>query len=402
MELATRLPQPLIPIIHLLEAQGAAVYLVGGCVRDHLLGKKPTDFDLEVYHMSLEKLHQTLRQFGKCDVVGKQFGIIKLFNLREVDFALPRIETKNGLGHRDFTVEVNPDLEIKEACRRRDFTMNAILYRVVTNEFIDPYGGIEDIKNKVIRIVDQNTFIEDPLRVYRLVQFVSRLDFQVETKTQLLCKEMIDKQMLVHLSVERIEAELKKMLLSQKPWLGMQLLEEFEILPIQSVEIEVLKKASQYKVYSLNPYGFMWSACLMNEKNSDYIKSILKLKRLSNYVEANKQFIDVLQTIDSKSSYFQLLALINGKTTINDLYYLRKCKPLSSFNEDLFKVNYIDRYGIQMQEPLITGDDLITVGFRAGKQMKNLLEEAYGLQLKGYSKEKILKILKRGNEDGTK
>src|SRR5688572_26568526 len=122
--------------------------LVGGGVRDWLLGIAPKDFDVEVRDIDFEALHRALAPFGSTDVVGRSFGVIKVRSRatgEEYDFSLPRRESKTGAGHRGFAVEPDPTLSDAEAAARRDFTVNAIAVDPFTHELIDPHDGQRDL-----------------------------------------------------------------------------------------------------------------------------------------------------------------------------------------------------------------------------------------------------------------
>ena len=130
------------------------VYLVGGIVRDMVMYQKVDyhDVDVEIYDLEIDEIIDILSQYGKVNEVGKSFGILKLDCLPNFDFALPRIERKKGQTHREFEVEVHKDLDMKTACRRRDFTINAMMYDYQNEKLIDYYQGQEDIKNKCLKI----------------------------------------------------------------------------------------------------------------------------------------------------------------------------------------------------------------------------------------------------------
>ena len=193
--------------------QGGTVYFVGGCVRDRLLGLENKDIDIEVHGIPAEALEQLLSELGACMKIGKSFGI---YGLKEhaLDIALPRIERRTGVGHRDFAVTSDPFLGTYEAAKRRDFTMNALMQNVLTGEIIDHFGGRQDLQDGVLRHVDDVTFTEDPLRVLRAAQFAARFQFSVAAETVELCRR-ID---LSALSRERVMLEMEKALLrAEKP-----------------------------------------------------------------------------------------------------------------------------------------------------------------------------------------
>jgi len=186
------------------------VYLVGGCVRDMFLKKEPKEFDLEVYDIDLNVFDKLMTKIG-AKGVGKSFFVYKWKNF---DIALPRKETKIAKGHKGFEVEIVNDEKI--ASKRRDFRMNALMQNIYTGEILDFWGGIEDIKKRVIRHIDDNTFREDSLRVLRAMQFASRLKFKVAKETIKICQE-ID---LSDLSKERIYMEFEKMFGSKYLYYG--------------------------------------------------------------------------------------------------------------------------------------------------------------------------------------
>ena len=199
--------------------------LVGGCVRDELMGVEPKDWDLEVYGVEPEKLRAILDEFGEVIVVGEAFAVYKIG--RDLDVSLPRRERKVGRGHRGFVVEGDPSMSFEEACRRRDFTVNAILKDPLTAEIVDPFRGQDDIKHSVLRHVDPRTFPEDSLRVLRAAQFAARLEFEIAPETVELCKS-ID---VTDLPKERVWGELEKLLLkASRPSVGLKWLYDLGVV----------------------------------------------------------------------------------------------------------------------------------------------------------------------------
>jgi tRNA nucleotidyltransferase (CCA-adding enzyme) len=212
-----KLPAKIIRLAEIIKENGGRALLVGGCVRDFLMGVEPQDFDVEVYNVEPHKLREILNRFGKVDAVGEAFTVYKIGN--NLDVSLPRRERKTGRGHRGFTIEGDPQMSFEEACRRRDFTINAILQDVLTVEIIDPFNGRADITRKLIRVVARETFVEDSLRVLRAAQFAARFDFEIEPETAALCRS-ID---LSDLPKERIWGEFEKLLLkAEKPSIGLK------------------------------------------------------------------------------------------------------------------------------------------------------------------------------------
>src|SRR5476651_2605496 len=182
--------------------------LVGGCVRDWLLGLEPKDFDIEVPGVTFEELHRALVPFGATDVVGRSFGVIKLrLGGTEYDFSLPRRESKTGAGHRGFAVAPDPELGDAEAAARRDFTLNAIAWDPFTGTLIDPHGGERDLRARVLRHTGP-AFSEDPLRVLRAMQLAARFDLTLAPETAVLCRSIADT--FAELPVERVWGEWDK------------------------------------------------------------------------------------------------------------------------------------------------------------------------------------------------
>ena len=211
------LPEKILRLAELVRTEGGRALLVGGCVRDAIMGIEPKDWDVEIYKIEPSKLRKILDDFGKVDAVGEAFTVYKIG--ADLDVSLPRRERKTGRGHKGFVVEGDPNMTFEEACRRRDFTINAILQDPLTGEIIDPFDGRQDIKNKILRVVSPETFAEDSLRVLRAAQFAARFEFDIEPETVEICRA-ID---LTDLPRERIWGEFEKLLLKgQKPSIGLR------------------------------------------------------------------------------------------------------------------------------------------------------------------------------------
>lgn len=191
--------------------------LVGGCVRDELMGVGPKDWDVEVYGVEPSRLREILDTIGEVNVVGEAFTVYKIGS--DLDVSLPRRERKVARGHRGFVVEGDPEMSFKDACSRRDFTINAILRDILTGEIIDPFDGQGDITRKLLRMVSSDTFAEDSLRVLRAAQFAARFEFDIEAETVDICKT-ID---VTDLPAERVWGELEKLLLlPARPSIGLR------------------------------------------------------------------------------------------------------------------------------------------------------------------------------------
>jgi tRNA nucleotidyltransferase (CCA-adding enzyme) len=200
-------------------AAGGRAILVGGSVRDALRGDEVGDLDVEVYHLAPDSLKAVLSKRFRLDLVGQSFGVLKLRGL-PIDVAIPRRESKHGLGHKGFEIHSDPDLSFAEAASRRDFTINAIGFDLLSGELLDPWDGAADLERGILRHVSEK-FSEDPLRVLRGMQFAARFLLVPAPETVSLCAT-IDTE---GLAAERIFDEWKKLiLLGREPSRGLHFL----------------------------------------------------------------------------------------------------------------------------------------------------------------------------------
>ena len=207
------------------------VYAVGGYVRDLIRGIPSEDVDILITHHPVEKIIKKIKSYGKVDLVGKSFGVIKFtINRKTYDIALPRRDMPKESevrGHKDFIISANPDIPIERDLQRRDFRCNSIALRLIDNTLIDPFGSLEDIRAKIIRLTNPKAFPEDPLRVLRAARFASVLNFSIDTEIYDSSKD-ID---LSGLSVERVNEEIFKiLLLSPLPSSGLEELFKLGVL----------------------------------------------------------------------------------------------------------------------------------------------------------------------------
>lgn len=238
----TKAPDKILTLARAIRDDGGRAMLVGGCVRDELMGLEPKDWDVEVYGIQPEKLRGILDELvvstgiaDEVNVVGEAFAVYKIGD--DLDVSIPRRERKTERGHRGFVVEGDPDMSFEEACRRRDFTINAILKDVLTGEIVDPFDGQADLKRKTLRMVDGTTFGEDSLRVLRAAQFAARFEFGIDAETIALCKT-ID---VTDLPKERIWGELEKLLLqAQRPSIGLKWLYDVGVVSQLFPEMQAL------------------------------------------------------------------------------------------------------------------------------------------------------------------
>jgi tRNA nucleotidyltransferase (CCA-adding enzyme) len=237
-------------------AQGGRALIVGGWVRDRLLGRASKDIDIEVFGVAAPALKALLETIAPVNVVGESFTVYKV---ADVDVALPRRESKVGHGHKGFAVEGDPSMSPEDAARRRDFTVNAISWDPLREVYIDPFNGRVDLlERKVLRAVDPRTFVEDSLRVLRGVQFAARFALDMDAATKDLCRRIP----LNDLPAERVWGELEKLLLlAERPSVGFSLALELGVIERLFPELHALVGCPQEPEW--HPEGDVWVHTLM-------------------------------------------------------------------------------------------------------------------------------------------
>lgn len=236
------------------EAGGRAL-VVGGWVRDRLRGRPSKDIDLEVFGVAQDRLPALLAVFGRVEAVGQSFPVYKVAGL---DVALPRRESKSGRGHKGFDVAGDPSMSVEDAARRRDFTVNAIAWDPLTNQYEDPFNGVADINRRLLRAVDLTTFGDDSLRVLRAIQFAARFEFTLDVATATLCQRIG----LDDLPAERIWGEIEKLLVAaERPSIGFDLALELGVIDRLLPELRPLVGCAQEPEW--HPEGDVWTHTLM-------------------------------------------------------------------------------------------------------------------------------------------
>ena len=231
---------------------GGRALVVGGWVRDRLMGRASKDVDLEVFGLEPERLRALLEPFaaaGGVVAVGESFQVYKV---RGIDVALPRRESKSGRGHKGFVITGDPTMSFADAARRRDFRINAISWDPLTQEYIDPFDGRADIEHRLLRAVDPRTFGEDSLRVLRAIQFAARFDFALDPATAALCASIP----LDDLPAERIWGEFEKLLLAPRPSVGFHLMMQLGVVARLFPELQALAGCVQEPEW--HPEGDVW------------------------------------------------------------------------------------------------------------------------------------------------
>jgi len=461
MELMGRQHDTVHAIIRAIDRNKGRALLVGGAVRDMVMGgtnptalklrrTEATDIDIEVYGLVQEQLESILRQFGPVSVVGKAFGVLRLHGL-DVDWSLPRADSPG----RKPTVVIDPFMSVESAARRRDLTMNAMALDLMTDELIDPCNGRADIKNKILRTPDTRFFVQDPLRFYRVMQFVARFEMWPDDELNSLCADMD----ITHISRERIEQEFKKMfLLSKRPSRGIRWLHSIgrlhDVLPELAATVGVEQNPQWHPegdVFEHTMQAVDAAAIIAQKYDNEFNKLILLYAALCHdlgkvttttivngiiksigHERDSKKFArtmmkritnnaDLINAVSSLVLYHMIpLQFTSNKAklpaykrlanklahNVNMLMLIDLCiadkrgrngeghEPLTSDFPDveIFK-NKVEQAGVATSavEPILKGADLLNI-VQPGPQMGRLLTAAYEVQIEqGITDKQVLK-----------
>lgn len=244
-----------LAVAHAARARGGRALVVGGFVRDRLLGRPSKDLDLEVFGVPEAELAPMLGAIGRVEPVGRAFPVYKL---GPIDVALPRRESKSGRGHTAFTVQGDPHMSFADAARRRDFTMNAISWDPLTDDYVDPFKGRTDLEARRLRVVDPRTFGDDSLRVLRALQFAARFEATLDDEAAAICRAIP----LDDLPAERLWGEFEKLLLvAERPSIGFALARSLGVVEQLLPEMVPLYDCPQDAEW--HPEGDVWTHTLM-------------------------------------------------------------------------------------------------------------------------------------------
>lgn len=415
-----RLPEPLKPVTDHLIEQHTFPVIVGGYVRDALLGYTSKDIDIEVYNVTnIEALKTLLEPFGSVNLVGKSFGVLKMaIDGYDIDFALPRTESKKEPGHRGFDVTLSGQLDFATAAMRRDFTVNAMGFDINASYLLDPYKGQDDLKARRLRCVNKKTFVEDPLRVLRAVQMAARFELECDDALILLCRKMVKEGMLEELPKERIFEEFRKLLLKAKrPSVGMRLMVRIDLLgtfpelsnlynsraldndawerTLKSLDIMASMRHGDDK----NALALMLAVlCHAFAEDEEPVRHFLS--RLSDDKELSERVLKLVNHQGVPLRYYQQDA-DNGK--IRRIALAVPLEPLV----DVAKAVYLGQTACDNGEgeflagdwllhrakeanataealrPILQGRDLIAEGYTPSPEFKAILDRAYEAQLDG-------------------
>lgn len=365
----------LMKIVKKINEKGGKTFLVGGMVRDAVMNISSKDIDVEIHQITPSQLKEILSKFGTVDEIGSQFGILKIKGI-DIDFAMPRVEEKNGEGHKGFSVEINPFISIEKACRRRDLTMGAIMVDLKDWTIIDPFGGINDINNKVIRHVDSKTFVEDPLRVFRVAQFAARFNFKVEESTL----KLMEKTDISNISKERVFGEFEKAVKKGtvsiffkvlKETNKMDFFKEMKFIDTRMDNTKDIEEVLSIIVDNMN----------IEDANKFLNRFVFSKKIIQNVVDI-KKFIEM----STKESERVIAHVSKGDKTFIKVGRILNKIP-TSFEEE-FELAWE-----QVKSPIVSSKDLISIGIKPGPEMGRLLKDCMDIQIQrgDVTKEEILK-----------
>lgn len=428
-------------IAKVVAKEGGRAFFVGGYVRDKLMGEEIKDIDMEIHGITPKKLSEILDGVGERLEMGASFGV---FGLRgyDLDIAMPRKEEATGRGHKDFAIFVDPFLGTKKAAMRRDFTMNAMMEDVLTGELVDHFGGMDDLKNGILRHVNAKTFVEDPLRVLRAAQFAARFEFQIAEETVELSKTMD----LSYLACERIYAELEKALLkAKKPSIFFEKMRQMNQLTVWFKEIEqligvrqspkhhpegdvwnhtmmVLDEAAKFCEEADNPAGFMFAAIC-----HDFGKIVATteidgkihafghevegiplakqfLTRITNEVKLRKYVLNMVELhmkpnimaaqnakIKSTNKMFDSSLDPEGLVLFSIADHMGRTGKVRDEKTEAFLRERLAIFHETMEKPYVMGSDLVKAGLKPGPKFHEILEYSHKLRLARVDKEDALK-----------
>lgn len=397
------LPGRLLKIAGDIREAGGRAFLVGGWVRDALLGKSCRDYDVEVYDMAQDALVPILSKYGRTNLVGKAFGVIHLaMKGLSLDFSFPRTESKVGYGHRGFVVHTDEKLSFKEAALRRDFTINAMGMELPELTLCDPYGGIDDLKSHTLRHVGP-AFAEDSLRILRGVQFASRFGCTLAPSTVELCRTLS----LDDLSVERLFEEFKKWLLKPgKPSLGLKAfldikLDEYfpEIHPFKNswetlgtILDNMVPLRDTLSESQAMEFAFAALLCGSPETSLKFLERItnethlLKIvpPLLKAYQELDAAIVNdapALRRLAVKLGGLKLLGLLVKCTPCE--FYAGSTADGECFADKLWNAASELDLIKEAPQPYLTGKMLMDLGVKPGKQMGEVIKASFEIQLDG-------------------
>ncbi len=381
-ETRPQVPERVGTLLRAIRDAGGRGLLVGGCVRDALLGRRCKDLDIEVHDLDADLVRIVLKRFGRVDEVGRAFGVFKLrLGGMELDIGLPRRDTKVGDGHTGIRATPDPALGLAEAARRRDLTINAISWDPLTDELIDPFDGISDIHARRLRAVDATTFAEDPLRALRVVQFAARFAFDVDPALLDLCRTMP----LGELPPERIAGEVERLLLlAPRPSVGWRVAVQAElwrrVLP--SWQKPCPADVDRIAALPIDGQPRRLAVLLAATGTAPEVEDVLHRLQLHGWLgyAVRDQAMALAMARDNAND------ARSPATRARHLAERLEVELFAALTDDLGLAEAAEALGVGRAPlcPLIGGRDLLELGMRPGPSVGRLLAEVRHEQLDGH------------------
>jgi len=353
----------------------ANVYIVGGTVRDAFRGEQLKDIDLIVDGLSFIGIQKILKPFGKVSLVGESFSIIKFrpkgHEGEDYDIAIPRIDKKIGKGHKGFEI-ITDGVDIMGDLKRRDFTINSMAINIKTKEFLDPFGGLKDLKRKLIKATDPNAFIEDPLRILRGIQFAARFNYQIEADTRVLMKRYA--HLIEEISGERIREEFEKILKK-----GANTQAALNLMFEADIDIGLfLQKMTHYNtgMDKLDEVSFFYLLGLLGKTNpfTFYMKRLRGNTNVGKTIQLVDDIIEKWMTLDDQDKKWTVFKAISKSDLILDVKILPK--------EVLQIISDMRKYKIPMyyKDVKINGNTIMEISrgsIKEGEELGKFLIQIY-------------------------
>ena len=357
---------------------GGRVFYVGGYVRDKISGRNSKDIDIEIHGVTPEKLREILCAFGEVQSMGASFSIMGLKHYR-VDISMPRSL---------ITGEIDPFTGYVDAARRRDFTMNALMEDVLTGEILDFYGGIDDINRRIIRHVDDSTFLLDPLRVIRAARFSAVLGFDVDGETRRICSSAD----ISRIAPERVFSELENVIIkSESPSRFFAELERMNQLSAWFPEVreyDIIDMAANVRKKSSYITGFMLTSLCHDMREDDITRFLSRLTndiRLTKYVLNMAGLSQKLSRMPEDSPVLSLLEVFDDAECPDDLALLSEIFTGNPHSDIL------TLYHERMRLPSVRGADILREGASPGPAVGEAMRHIHTLRLQGVPKAEQLR-----------
>jgi len=380
-----------LPFKEEVQQLGGKIYSVGGAVRDEFLGKESKDLDILISGIPMDKLEEILSKYGRVDAVGKSFGILKFKpegSTEDIDIAIPRTEKPTGEGgHKGFEVSSSHELPIEKDLERRDFTINAIA-KDVDGNIIDPFGGQNDLQNKIIRIVNPEAFSDDPLRMLRAIQFASRFGFKIESKTMKMIQDNASR--IKEIPPERILTEFDKIVKKGNMLTGAFLLKQTGLLKnIFGKDSGILVGQNVWEnVKTMGEFIYLLSHNLVDSA-ADFYKNNMK-GDINTYKE-----IKALEIAFSK----QISNIVEARAIAHNMYLNSPQSLNSQILPDILKTAcqelLTNKYPKTIGELAVNGNDLMQLGLKGkeiGDALKMMLIKIYSDKIRNNKNELLLLI----------